>query len=49
MNNKTAKLLRKYASRKGLELKDLKAEWLSSNEFKKDSLRQEYLSELSKK
>lgn len=49
MNAKTIKILRKYANLKGLNIKNLKREWLSFNEFEKDKKRQEYLSALSKK
>lgn len=49
MNAKTVKILRKYANLKGLDLKNLKREWLSLNEFQKDKKRQEYLAALAKK
>lgn len=49
MNAKTVKILRKYANLKGLDIKNLKREWLSLNEFQKDQKRQEYLAALSKK
>ncbi len=49
MNQKTAKLLKKFAQAKGLSEKDVKREWLVLNEFQKDKKRQEILSSLVKK
>jgi hypothetical protein len=49
MNQKTAKILRKYADLKGVEIDTLKREWKGLNESQKDIKRQEYLSALAKK
>ncbi|WP_167882063.1 MULTISPECIES: hypothetical protein [Leptospira] len=49
MNQKTAKLLKKYAEAKGINEKQIKREWLVLNEFQKDQKRQEILKELVKK
>jgi hypothetical protein len=49
MNQKTAKVIKKYAELKGINSKSLKKEWLSLNESQKDIKRQEYLSALAKK
>jgi hypothetical protein len=49
MNQKTAKIIRKFAELKGIETKTLKREWLSMNESQKDIKRQEYLAALAKK
>jgi hypothetical protein len=49
MNQRTAKLLKKYSNLKGVNVKQLKREWLSMNESQKDIKRQEYLSVLVKK
>ncbi|EMF81674.1 hypothetical protein LEP1GSC188_2369 [Leptospira weilii serovar Topaz str. LT2116] len=48
MNQKTAKLLNKYAELKGVSLKQIKREWLVLNEHQKDQKRQEILKELVK-
>ena len=48
MNQKTAKIIRKFAELKGIETKTLKREWLSMNESQKDIKRQEYLAALAK-
>lgn len=49
MNQKTAKLLKKYAEAKGISDKQIKREWLVLNETQKDQKRQEILKELVKK
>lgn len=49
MNQKTVKILRKYADLKGIELDTLKREWKGLNESQKDIKRQEYLATLAKK
>lgn len=49
MNQKTAKIIRKYADLKGIDEKDLKREWKSLNESQKDIKRQEFLAAFSKK
>lgn len=49
MNQKTVKIIRKYADLKGIEPKALKREWLSLNESQKDIKRQEFLAALAKK
>ncbi len=49
MNQKTAKVLKKFADLKGVDPKSLKKEWLSLNESQKDIKRQEYLAALAKK
>ncbi|MBE7412733.1 MAG: hypothetical protein L6Q54_02055 [Leptospiraceae bacterium] len=49
MNQKTVKLLKKFAKAKGISEKDIKREWLVLNEFQKDKKRQEILSALVKK
>ncbi|EQA53038.1 hypothetical protein LEP1GSC052_3290 [Leptospira kmetyi serovar Malaysia str. Bejo-Iso9] len=48
MNQKTAKLLNKYAELKGVSSKQIKREWLVLNEHQKDQKRQEILKELVK-
>ncbi len=48
MNQKTAKLLNKYAELKGISSKQIKREWLVLNEHQKDQKRQEILKELMK-
>ncbi|AMX57201.1 hypothetical protein LEP1GSC016_3119 [Leptospira borgpetersenii serovar Hardjo-bovis str. Sponselee] len=48
MNQKTAKLLNKYAELKGVSSKQIKREWLILNEHQKDQKRQEILKELVK-
>lgn len=52
MNQKTAKLIRKFAKLKGLDenkiKRSLKAEWMSKNKFQKDKKRQEMISSLIK-
>jgi hypothetical protein len=49
MNSKTAKIIKKYSDLKGINVKQLKREWLSLNESEKDKKRQEYLTALTKK
>lgn len=49
MNQKTVKLLKKYADLKGIDKKQIKREWLSLNEIEKDKKRQEIVSVLVKK
>ncbi|MCB1189195.1 MAG: hypothetical protein H7A23_04035 [Leptospiraceae bacterium] len=49
MNQKTAKLLKKYGQLKGLSEKNLKREWMSMNKMEKSKKRKEYLSILEKK
>jgi coenzyme F420-reducing hydrogenase delta subunit len=49
MNQKTVKLLKKYADLKGIDKKQIKREWLSMNESEKDVKRQEIVSVLVKK
>lgn len=46
MNEKTAKLLNKYAQAKGLNTKDLKRKWLSLNKNERFLERQKILKEL---
>ncbi|WP_167880162.1 hypothetical protein [Leptospira fletcheri] len=48
MNQKTAKLLKKYAEAKGFSEKQLKREWLVLNQQQKDAKRQEILKDLVK-
>ena len=48
MNQKTVKLLKKYADLKGIDKKQIKREWLSLNEMEKDKKRQEIVSVLVK-
>jgi hypothetical protein len=49
MNEKTAKLLNKYALTKGANAKDLKKEWVSLNAKERYQKRQSLLRELKKK
>jgi hypothetical protein len=49
MNQKTVKILKKYSDLKGINIKQLKREWLSLDESTKDIKRQEMLSVLVKK
>lgn len=49
MNEKTVKLLNKYAELKGINKKQIKREWTALNESEKDKKRQEILSTLVKK
>lgn len=49
MNQKTVKLLKKYADLKGLNEEDLKKEWMSLGQHEKSSKRQEILSSFLKK
>lgn len=49
MNQKTAKLLKKYGQLKGLDDKNLKREWMSMNQAERTKKRKEYLSALEKK
>ena len=49
MNQKTVKLLKKYADLKGLNEDDLKKEWMSLGQHEKSSKRQEILSSFLKK
>jgi cytoskeletal protein RodZ len=53
MNQKTAKLIRKYAKLKGLDenrlKRALKSQWNSKNEIEKDKFRQEMVVALIKK
>lgn len=46
MNGKTAKLLNRYALKKGLKVDDLKKKWQSLNAGERFSRRQEMLKEL---
>ncbi|PJZ71276.1 hypothetical protein CH373_01880 [Leptospira perolatii] len=48
MNQKTSKLLKKYAEAKGISEKQMKREWLVLNQQQKDKKRQEILKELVK-
>ncbi|EPG73690.1 hypothetical protein LEP1GSC058_3649 [Leptospira fainei serovar Hurstbridge str. BUT 6] len=48
MNQKTAKLIKKYAEAKGINEKQIKREWLVLNQQQKDAKRQEILKELVK-
>ncbi|EQA35646.1 hypothetical protein LEP1GSC050_3636 [Leptospira broomii serovar Hurstbridge str. 5399] len=48
MNQKTAKLIKKYAEAKGISEKQIKREWLVLNQQQKDAKRQEILKELVK-
>ncbi len=48
MNQKTAKLLKKYAEAKGINEKQIKREWLVLDQTQKDQKRQEILKELVK-
>ncbi|MCB1157445.1 MAG: hypothetical protein H7A25_03740 [Leptospiraceae bacterium] len=53
MNQKTAKLIRKYALLKGMDeeklKKSLKREWQAMNKFQKDKHRQDMIQALIKK
>ncbi|WP_167884126.1 hypothetical protein [Leptospira idonii] len=49
MNSKTAKILGKFATLKGVSEKQLKREWLALSHVDKDKKRQEILKELVKK
>lgn len=49
MNEKTAKLLNKYATARGQNVKELKREWLSLNGKERFLKRQELLKELAGK
>jgi len=49
MNQKTVKLIKKYASLKGVSEKQIKLEWMNLNKSERDIKRQEYLSNLVKK
>ncbi|BDA77270.1 hypothetical protein LPTSP3_g02000 [Leptospira kobayashii] len=49
MNAKTAKILGKFATFKGVSEKQLKREWQGLSQFDKDKKRQEILKELVKK
>ncbi|ABZ96394.1 MULTISPECIES: hypothetical protein [Leptospira] len=49
MNAKTAKILGKYATFKGVSEKQLKRDWLSLSHIEKDKKRQEILKEIAKK
>ncbi len=46
MNEKTAKLLRKYSDAKGINLKEMKRKWLTLNQKEKFLERQRILNEL---
>ena len=49
MNQKTAKLLRKYSKFKNLNPRHLKKEWISLNKKERTEKRQEILKELVQK
>lgn len=49
MNEKTAKLLNRYATQKGANSRELKREWLSLNAKERFKKRQAMLQELKKK
>lgn len=48
MNQKTVKLLKKYATMKGISEKQIKREWQGQSNLAKDKKRQEMLKELVK-
>ncbi len=48
MNAKTAKLLGKFATQKGISEKQLKRDWMSLPQNEKDKKRQEILKEIVK-
>lgn len=48
MNAKTVKLLKKYASLKGISDKQIKREWLGRSPREKDNKKQEIIQELAK-
>lgn len=48
MNEKTAKLLNKYATTKGLNANNLKKEWMAMNAAERFKRRQALLGELKK-
>jgi hypothetical protein len=48
MNNKTAKLLKKYAQSKGISDKQAKREWQGISHQAKDKMKQSILKELVK-
>jgi hypothetical protein len=48
MNAKTVKLLKKYASLKGISDKQIKREWLAKTPVEKDKTKQQMTSELTK-
>ncbi|MCC5815547.1 MAG: hypothetical protein JJT78_12390 [Leptospira sp.] len=48
MNAKTVKLLKKFASLKGISDKQIKREWLGISQVAKDKKKQEMIQELAK-
>lgn len=48
MNAKTVKLLKKFATLKGISDKQIKREWLGKSPVEKDKKKQEILKELTK-
>ncbi len=48
MNAKTVKLLKKYATMKGISKKQIKREWMGKSYMEKDVRKQEILKELKK-
>lgn len=48
MNAKTVKILKKYASLKGISDKQIKREWLGQTPQAKDKKKQEMIQELAK-